>query len=638
MSQKSDRSNRSEALGLLDNSSDAGSIRSSNTDTWDAISISDHNPTEAVGAKAMISRQRSASGRITDVSTDVKNRPRATPTLKKKSKRESQLESTQLHRDLAYETLIGSHESEEKSRDSHQQRQHPSSLRPGSADFAPANATNKQGGPELRVTNAPSHNWKPQKPAYVQYVSGLGNSGSSVPPLSRYDAYRPLPPLPPQEQLPQERGREREREREHVSKSRGRNRNHKQTPNLYEAPARDESDNERRSSYSSSAYSFTTRSADPFSRRGHITEQTEHIRKRNSRSANSHTSFQPYNSSRGQSNQRVSGAPASTTARQRAINTSVSSPSSPSYSTFSVPPPSPSTRFSRSPSPGRGAWISDKPHQERPSLTARAREQMEKNLRLNLNRVSRRPRSSFVVHSVVRSPVADIATGWSSELELASPTPRPAAAAPGEYARNPSAKTRQGSRRESVASSESDFPEEPEEPSMSEGELAELEAWFQQHNDRFPLTPAHETTTRARARSVDSNDTNITRGHDDELFLAGSSFDTPVGETFFPSEWSRRERILLDQESTGSYFVPMSTTHSKRQRGQAVTGARYSGDSLDDRGDLPSQHHGGGGRPPRPESLPSSPPLCETPERMSMSDRQSLGSRSSRKSERENWI
>ncbi|XXG95013.1 hypothetical protein Hte_001273 [Hypoxylon texense] len=617
MDRKPHSSNRLEALGLQDYSSDASSNRSStsNADTWDVTNLPDHNSAEAASAS------------------------RAAPTSNDKSERRNGLKSAQLHRDLAYETLIGaSRESRERYKDNQQhQQQHPSILRPGSAASSLISAASKHGSPELQEARPTSQIWKPQKPAYAQYVGPKSDSESSVRPLSMYDAYRPLPPLPPQEQ-----GRGRGRERKYESKSRGQNRNPKPTTtNRYGAPTHEDGDNNPRSSYSSSsAYSFASHSADPFSRRSRIAERTEH-RKHNSRSANNHTarfSFQPINPWVPESSQRVSGAPRSVTPRQPATNSSISSTTSPSSSsTFSVPPPSPSTTvLSRSPSPGRGAWISDQPHQERPSLTARARERMRKNLHLNLQKVGRRPRSSFVVHSVVRSPVADIATGLAAELERARP-------APSECSR--------GRLSLSLASSGSAVLDDSEDllgtsEAEAEAEFEELRAWIR-YVDSFPDTSARKTTRRrARARSVDSSDTRTIRQHDDddddnddddddELFLEGSSFDTPIRDSFFPSEWAQRERVLLDQESTGSYFVAPLAIRSKEQRGQDATGARHSGDSLNDRAGLPSQHKRGGG-PPRLDTLPPYPPLCETPERMPLSS--SLGSKPSRKSERGNWI
>ncbi|KAI1775659.1 hypothetical protein F4818DRAFT_384631 [Hypoxylon cercidicola] len=580
-------------LGLLVYSSDASSIRSSNNhgDTKDVTSISNRNSTEVVSA--------------------VESRSRTKP-LKDRARPEKKLGSKQQrHRAHAYETLTGSsQESKEKSRDSHRQRRHPSSLRPGSAASTPMNATSKHDSAELRETRPTSSNWKFQKPAYVQYTSDLdhkSDSGSSVPPLSRYDAYRPLPPLPPQE---------------HEYKPRGRSRKARPpTLNIYGAPMREDSDIEL-SNHSNSTYSFPPFSADPVSRSdvqsSRTTERVEHHRNHNSRSANSHTvrlSSQAYNPSTNESNG----------TKQQVVNHSVSSPSSPSYYTYSIPAvpvPSPSAdRHSRSPSPAWGAWRADKPKQDRPSVAVRAREHMQKNLKL----VTRLRRSSFTVRNVIKSPTI------AAELELNWPTTGPA------DTQIPSA-TEQGNRR-SMSFSQSDVAAELEALSLSPAELEDTS--YQRRQERSSSTPAQET----RARTVRSRATEV-RQPRDELFL--DTLDNPGGHTFFSSEWSRQERILLEQEKEGSYFVPLpirgepqsvALPHfvnevdrwSAETTGQILR-ARYSGDTVDDRRSLPSQSDKRSFS--QSWSLPSSPPLCETPERMPSLAQQSIASRSSRKGAR----
>ncbi|KAI6085481.1 hypothetical protein F4821DRAFT_260987 [Hypoxylon rubiginosum] len=600
MSQRSNSADRLEALGLLDYSSDTNNTAPSSGDD-DVQDVSKMSNSDA------------------DAPTAIENEFKTSPSADDKSKPEEESKSKQRHRTLAYETLMGlSHGSEKKSREGRRQRRHPDSLRPGST---PAVGTKQHSSAEPREARPASSNWKPHKPAYAQLVSDSNtkrDSASSVPPLSRYDAYQPLA----QEQLPEER--------ERYIKPRP------STLGLHEVPVREEHDSDLRSSPSNATYPLTSRSTEPVSRRGRIAERTgDNNRNRNSRSVHNRTprpSFPVHNTSSG-----ISNSPAEssrmTRPRQRQRQRVVTTSSTSSFSS-SVPPSSSS--FGRSPSPGRGAWISDAPHQERPSLAVRARERMHKRLRL------RRPRSSFEVRGVVKSPVADVVTsngGWR--------TAHPAAM-PSEYSSVTESDVSESD--VSVAELEGSL------PSLSSAELEGEpgENQYYQERERYFRTPTQETV-RTSTFSVDGAGAGP---RVDELFLEDGSLEKPGQRSLFPSEWSRKERVHLEQEKVDSYFVAPASKPDGQQSvtrsqagvkidesgpealalnfmmsgAQAVPGAR----GTDDRHRLPSQHSRA--RPPRPESLPSNPLFCETPDRMSMSGEKSFGPRSLKEEGMGNWI
>ncbi|KAI1763190.1 hypothetical protein GGR53DRAFT_467614 [Hypoxylon sp. FL1150] len=578
MSQRSNSAGRMEALGLLDYSSDTNDTPSS-TIAGDGQNVA-----------------RIAGGNDSPPAVESKSNPKERGSKKK-----------QHHRMLAYETLMGlPHDSAKKPRDSRRKRQHPASLRPGST---PAQGTNQHCSVEPRAPRPTSSGWKPQKPAYAKYTSGgiKSGSGSSAPPLSRYDAYQPLL---------------------HEAWD-GKPRS--STLGLHEVPIHEESDNELRSSPSNATYPLTSRSAEPVSRRGRIVERTEDIHNHTSRSANNRTPG-PSVPSRDPSSG-ISNSSMTTRQRQR-VPTSCSSTSSFSSS---VPSSSSFAGHGRSPSPGpgRGAWISDAPQQDRPSLAIRARERMHQKLRL------RRPRSSFEVRGVVRSPVVDVTGGWRTSHPAATPS---------EYS---SMAESDLAELEGLSLSEAEAEVEVEE-------LVELEGSNEYH---YPQERALGTPTQETVRScTGSIDANRARKQGDELFFDGNSLDVAGQRTLFPSKWSRQERVFLEQEKVDSYFVPPANKPSGQlgisqsqarvevdetgrealalnymlSGARAVPGARSTRDSRDDRHKLPSQHSRA--TPRRPESLPSYAPLCETPDRISVSGEQPFAPRSLREEGMGNWI
>ncbi|KAI1078241.1 hypothetical protein F5B20DRAFT_592152 [Whalleya microplaca] len=257
---------------------------------------------------------------------------------------------------------------------------HPSIMRPASA--LPSKAKSEYGGSSSSTYKRSS--WAPKTPAYVasmpDWESRSSYGGAISRPASTYSAYQPptpraLPSRPP-------------------------------STNLYGAPMRDD-DDDLRSDYSTATYSHAPRTANPLSRSGVQSSRVYELSELNNRRYSfSHTTTPTAAPTPTPRAPRPAVEPIHIPPRGRRMSHHhTSTPQTPQHQQqHQQPPPSPK----RSPSPSRGAWHSDAPRQKRASFVDRAREHFEKSVHTHLVKAGQRPRPSFEVRSVCRSPVEDV--------------------------------------------------------------------------------------------------------------------------------------------------------------------------------------------------------------------------------------
>ncbi|OTA63121.1 hypothetical protein K449DRAFT_433211 [Hypoxylon sp. EC38] len=496
-------------------------------------------------------RQRSLDRAAADVTTATGTSPAVSPALLRKySKQADELQARVLRRALAYESVtdtaynldgLASHE-----KDLDQQSQHPLLLRPGSTPpvLFSAAGEGRDATPSSR-RNSPN-DWKPQKPAYVRPNSDWDTKSDSgydnvpyVRPLSRYEAYRP--PRPPVQPTPQPLFQQQQQ----IIQSESLRRKSKPSPlNLYEAPIRDVSkQNSILGGYRDVTYSHAPRSADPIPRSGvqssHTIEQyhPDYFNGRHS----AQPAFEPYRPLIIPAEPaEAPGSPVSTE-MGRGRQLPASSPSSPSTRP-PFPPATPSPRSDRSASPSRGAWIADRPTQPRPSFIERAKRRMNRSLQSNLQRAGVRPKSSFEVRRVQKSPVADMFVpeewpngedGALAELESMSIET-----------------DSRGSQSWSVDSS--GLEERMRRHRMRKQLQQQLQQRQQEQQEEKHLPELPHEMDGSRDTSV--RQWSFDRSRTDSLFLEGgdSSLDNPGSNTFFASEWSQQQVIIQAQEMVAS--------------------------------------------------------------------------------------
>ncbi|KAI0173353.1 hypothetical protein GGR52DRAFT_590510 [Hypoxylon sp. FL1284] len=490
---------------------------------------------------------------------------------------ENELESKQHHYNLAYEALTGTANASATPWNIYGQPQPPSTIRSDSSPPAPMNRTSQQLGGEPQGAQPTSQRSSFQQPAHTDHSSVRSDPRPSVPPpTSQQDVDQPLAP----------------QERMQQHQSRGRSREAQRTTSHH--------DGEQVSARSDAAHFPASHSANP------VTQ----------------SSLQPLRAHQHPQGFQHPRAPERAERLRNLPRPSIRPVGVPDAAAGPTPsfPVSPSVAFHRSPSPGRGAWTSDSPRVPRPSFAERAREHMlnHRSLRLSLGR--RTP--SFTVHSVVRSPVVDVASGWS-------PEPLSGGGYAGVGVRG------------------------------LEAGMQELGAWYeelqQQHQQRRESFPEVSTRQTVRVRGNDEREEG--RQGREELFLHERHFDNPGQRTFFPSEWSQSERVRLEQDKTESHSARSTSATPARGRQSAGMGLKlelpgwqldfqtqgYAGFLLDDdRQDLPSQRSSGRtASQTGPPSLPPSPPLCETPEQIPSTPQEQHETVSSRlvwSQEDRNWI
>ncbi|KAI0148217.1 hypothetical protein F4776DRAFT_606702 [Hypoxylon sp. NC0597] len=511
------------------NSADANSL---------AVDIKlDHNNTEAsthTNSQSSERRQHSVDETAADAATTASRSPAVSQaSLRRYSQQVDELQARVLSRALAYESLAQttskSNEPASPEEDLNQQPQHPLSLRPGSTPPISFTAASEGREATLLIRRSSFNDWKPQKPVYAQpnsFWESKSDSGyGGVPyiePLSRYEAYRPPPP-PPLQENPQPES--------HRLKFRP------------PPPMRDVSnENNILSDYSDVTYSYAPRSAEPISRSG---GQPSLIA--------THPDLDYFNN-------RHSAQPAFAKASASSVSTEMGrgrqmpppSPSSPSIAS-PFPPATPTPRSDRSPSPSRGAWTADRPRQPRASFLERAKRRMNRSLQLNLQRAGVRPKSSFEVRRVQKSPVAD----------MFAPEQWPS----GEHGALSELDSMETESRESQSWSVDSSGLEERMRRHRQRKLQQLQhqqeqQQNQQQQQQQQHTPEllHEMDASedswARRRSLDLS-------RRDSLFLEGGDggLSTPTSDSFFASEWSQQQVILQAQETVAS-LSPSSPFHN----------------------------------------------------------------------------
>ncbi|KAI1409032.1 hypothetical protein F5Y13DRAFT_203867 [Hypoxylon sp. FL1857] len=553
MSKKRESATWFEALGGLSDyqsDRDTNSARSSVVDV-NALAIDDRGGCSGAGAGVDVDssssthRPRSFNGGVTDAASASERRPEAaTASLRRHAKQVDESQARVIHRASAYEALTeAAHDSEGLSshrEDLNRHPQNPPSLHLGLTSPAPSMAASEHGEVMPLSKRSSFNDWKPQKPVYARpnsdwetkSDSGYGGASYAVP-LSRYDAYRPpQPPPPPPSLMLQQQPQQRTQLQRRTRKPRP------PPLNLYGAPMRDASeDRDARSDYSNATYSHPPRYADPVSRRG---VQSSRIDKHHDRAYDSgrwtpHSPYEPYRPLVPPSPQVE--MPASPAFVEPSRGRQMPSP---------VPSPAPSPRSYRSPSPSRGAWISDRPQQLRPTFLERAKRRLNRNIDLNLQRARLRPQSNFEVHGVQKSPIRDIA---AEEAKLTGPTRQPTD--PSQKYRMPAdmsftmedrgrdrGRKRERENEKYVVESGSRHTQRWSEDMASLAERAQKYQQRQQHT-----YPPHETA-RVRDSSVGRSSTVPRRN--DSLFLEVEvgNLKRPVSASFFASEWSQQQQLF----------------------------------------------------------------------------------------------
>ncbi|KAI0854167.1 hypothetical protein F5Y00DRAFT_267423 [Daldinia vernicosa] len=279
-------------------------------------------------------------------------------------------------------------------------------------------------------------------------------------------------------------------------------------------------------------------------------------------------------------------------------------------------------RLTRSPSPSRGAWISDHPRQEQPSFRERACQRLSQGLQLNLRRAGIEPEPSFIVHSVVKKSTEYVPPSRATSAAPTSPPVTPTTPTIPWEPPNTAVPFAMECREinSMLGISDSDDELATEENKNTNTVKGDYVAYSPQHiaevedNMRKLRQQQRSLADMRRAPAILENDASSksgkSSGSDKSLFLQDTRGTRPTSDSFFATEWSRQQAEdlaaplrLLNPFHPDPVVAEISQSNGPRQVPEA---------SPDDRMELPSQS-----RQSSNDSLVVAEALTKSPEQMS---------------------
>ncbi|KAI0135025.1 hypothetical protein F4814DRAFT_399676 [Daldinia grandis] len=211
-------------------------------------------------------------------------------------------------------------------------------------------------------------------------------------------------------------------------------------------------------------------------------------------------------------------------------------------------------RLSSSPSPSRGAWISDHPQQEQPSFRERASQQFSNGLHLNLQRTGFEPESSFIVHRVVKRSSEYVPASKGTRATPASPPATPTTPVPTIPWEPPKTAVpfamqwRNINNTSAISGSAAkvDIKENKKIDTAKGDGVAYMPQDIEELEDKMRRLRQQQRSL-ADMRRVSAIETDAPSGSDRSTTRKRSAFlddargTTPTSESFFATEWSRRQ-------------------------------------------------------------------------------------------------
>ncbi|KAI8958945.1 hypothetical protein F5Y11DRAFT_20231 [Daldinia sp. FL1419] len=450
-------------------------------------------------------------------------------------KSEKELQDLAYHRSLAYDALT---QKARKSADSHHKKKghdprqtqtHPPISRPASSTPTVMKKSNRQERVETNRTRGHSTVWHPQQPAYAflsQDPEIYRNNNAN-----NHTQYLRRPKSTPLEQDGHKTRRSQIGQKKDQCWPLSSDRSEDSTRQR-------SSENDMRSNFNGNSFSLLRRAVDSAIQNGLQDPYVDELlapRHHSPRSGDDNP----------ESTQESNNSPTSTDSPQSfSTHSSQSSTASRGRHTLRTRPSSPAP--SRSPSPSRGAWISDNPHQGRPSFRERARQRISENLHINLRKAGIEPQESgFTVHSVVKTSTEYVPRPGTTPI----PSTRPTTPV------TPTSPIRRRAQTAPEASTTPEVPSSPESPVMPTPPL--LTATITSIPWEGPTTP---TPFAMHWRNQKSN-----------AELSGKKDEAKVEEDKKSDDVQRKERIYkpenvekLDMEEKIPQEPPIPTIDFKR--------------------------------------------------------------------------
>ncbi|KAI2776166.1 hypothetical protein F4815DRAFT_503684 [Daldinia loculata] len=557
-----------------------------------------------------------------NTSVDLTHKPR------EKDELDEELLTLSYHRALAYDALTQNSRKtadsyqKKKGNDPRQARTYPPISRPVSPAPTPNKASrqDRKEGKEIRESSIV---WQPQKPAYVlsSRKSEIDISNNTSPPRSEY-----RPHSTPQKQ------RQRAQTR-YGPINQGGSQGRPSLGEFHGALTRQSARNDDvRSELGSDIRPLTPQTTDPAIRSSaqplHITEQLvqyyQNAHYDDSSPGRIEESYiDPTNTCAPESISRPSSV-ASTVSRGRRM--SRARPSSSASTCSSCRPSTTSTnRLARSPSPSRGAWISDHPQQEQPSFRERACQRFSKGLHLNLRRTGIEPESSFIVHSVVKKSTEYVppsrATSAAPASSPATPTTPTIPWEPPNTAMPFAMEWRNINSKLGVSESDVEVNTEDKKnkDTVESDDVTHSSQYIAEVEDRMRKLRQQQRSLAEMRRApaileADATSKNgESSGGNKSLFLEDTRGTRPTSNSFFATEWSRQQ--AEDLATPLRLLNPFHPDPFDAEVSQPGSLSKAPEASPDDRVELPSQSRQGSY-----DSLVMAEALTKSPEQMSPVD------------------